>query len=115
MKHGPALQNLTRAIADLCRAVPFDAAFWSTVDPATLLFTQPRQQEIPASTVPYFVHNEFIDDDVNKWTTLARDRVGVRCRTASAMSEAADRSRHHRRLQGRSAPPCARAPLRPER
>jgi DNA-binding CsgD family transcriptional regulator len=96
MKQGPALQNLARAIGDLCRsglqpsellerllpklrrAVPFDAAFWSTVDPATLLFTQPRQQEIPASTIPYFVGNEFVDDDVNKWTTLARDRVGVR-------------------------------------
>jgi DNA-binding CsgD family transcriptional regulator len=96
MKQGPALQNLTRAIVDLCRsglqppelwerllprlrkAVPFDAAFWSTVDPATLLFTQPQQLEIPASAIPYFVNNEFIDDDVNKWTTLARDRVGVR-------------------------------------
>jgi DNA-binding CsgD family transcriptional regulator len=96
MKHGQALQNATRAIVDLCRSglpppelwervlprlrrvVPFDAAFWSTVDPATLLFTQPQQQEIPASTIPYFVSNEFIDDDVNKWTTLARDRVGVR-------------------------------------
>jgi DNA-binding CsgD family transcriptional regulator len=96
MKPGPALQNLTRAIVELCRSglqppelwervlprlrrvVPFDAAFWSTVDPATLLFTQPQQQEIPASTIPYFVSNEFIDDDVNKWTTLARDRVGVR-------------------------------------
>jgi DNA-binding CsgD family transcriptional regulator len=96
MKQGATLQNLTRAIVDLCRsglppselwervlarlrrAVPFDAAFWSTVDPATLLFTQPHQQAIPASTIPYFVHNEFIDDDVNKWTMLARDRVGVR-------------------------------------
>jgi DNA-binding CsgD family transcriptional regulator len=96
MKQGPILENLARAIVDLCRsglppaelwdrvlprlrrAVPFDAAFWSTVDPATLLFTQPHQQEIPASTIPYFVDNEFIDDDVNKWETLARDRVGVR-------------------------------------
>jgi DNA-binding CsgD family transcriptional regulator len=96
MKQGATLQNLTRAIVDLCRsglpptelwervlprlrrAVPFDAAFWSTVDPATLLFTQPHQHEIPASTIPYFIHNEFIDDDVNKWTALARDRVGVR-------------------------------------
>lgn len=96
MPQRAALQNVARAIVDLCRsglpplelwerllprlrrAVPFDAAFWSTVDPATLLFTQPRQQEIPASTIPYFVNNEFIDDDVNKWTTLARDRVGVR-------------------------------------
>ena len=62
----------------LRRAIPFDAAFWSTVDPATLLFTQPQQQEIPVSTIPYFVQNEFIEDDVNKWTALALDRVGVR-------------------------------------
>jgi DNA-binding CsgD family transcriptional regulator len=96
MKPGPARENLTSAIVELCqsgltpealrdrvlsrlrRAVPFDAAFWATVDPTTLLFTQPHQQEIPATTVPYFVHNEFVDDDVNKWTTLARDRAGVR-------------------------------------
>jgi hypothetical protein len=62
----------------LRRAVPFDAAFWSTVDPATLLFTQPHQEGIPAETVPYFVQNEFLDDDVNKWTALARGRAGVR-------------------------------------
>lgn len=58
--------------------MPFDAAFWATVDPATLLFTQPHQHEIPPDTIPYFIQNEFLDDDVNKWTTLARDPVGVR-------------------------------------
>jgi len=96
VKQGPALENLTAAIVRVCRAglsahelrgqvlprlrraVPFDAAFWSTADPATLLFTQPHQEEIPPDTIPYFVQNEFLDDDVNKWTTLARDRVGVR-------------------------------------
>ena len=54
MKRGAALENLTGAIVQICRsglspealrdrvlprlgrAVPFDAAFWSTVDPATL-------------------------------------------------------------------------------
>jgi DNA-binding CsgD family transcriptional regulator len=96
VKRGPALENLTGAIVEICRsglppgalrervlarlrlAVPFDAAFWATVDPATLLFTQPHQEEIPPDTIPYFVQNEFLDEDVNKWTTLARDRVGVR-------------------------------------
>jgi DNA-binding CsgD family transcriptional regulator len=67
-----------RVLVRLRRAVPFDAAFWSTVDPATLLFTQPHQEAIPADTVPYFVHNEFLDDDVNKWTALARERDGAR-------------------------------------
>ena len=96
MKPGPALENLTGAIVEICRsglppdalreralarlrrAVPFDAAFWATVDPATLLFTRPHQEKIPPDTVPYFIQNEFLDDDVNKWTGLARDPVGVR-------------------------------------
>jgi DNA-binding CsgD family transcriptional regulator len=90
------LANLTGAIVEICRsglgpdalrdavlarlrrAVPFDAAFFSTVDPTTLLFTQPYQEEIPASTIPYFVRNELLEDDVNKWTALARTRPGVR-------------------------------------
>jgi DNA-binding CsgD family transcriptional regulator len=96
VKSGPALENLTGAIVEICRAglsppelrdrvlprlrraVPFDAAFWSSVDPATLLFTQPHQEEIPVGTIPYFIQNEYLDDDANKWTTLAQDRVGVR-------------------------------------
>jgi DNA-binding CsgD family transcriptional regulator len=96
VKPGPALDNLTGAIIEICRsglppdalrekvlgrlrrAVPFDAAFWSTADPATLLLTQPHQEEIPPDTIPYFIQNEFVEDDVNKWTTLARDPMGVR-------------------------------------
>jgi hypothetical protein len=31
-----------------------------------------------AETGPYFVENEFLADDVNKWTDLAHDRDGVR-------------------------------------
>src|SRR3954452_16903803 len=95
MRRGAALRNRTEAIAQLCRsglapaalrdrvlsrlrrAVPFDAAFWSTVDPVTLLFTAPHQEEIPPGTVPYFLHNEFFDDDVNKFSALARDPAGV--------------------------------------
>jgi DNA-binding CsgD family transcriptional regulator len=58
--------------------VPFDAAFWSTLDPETLLFTAPHQHEVPPDTVPYFLENEFVADDVNKFTALARDTSGVR-------------------------------------
>jgi len=65
-------------LSRLRRAVPFDAVFWALVDPSTLLFTQPHQRDIPPETIPYFIENEFLGDDVNKWTTLARDRVGVR-------------------------------------
>jgi DNA-binding CsgD family transcriptional regulator len=96
VKQGPTLDNLTAAIAETCRsglspealrdqvlprlrrAVPFDAAFWSTVDPTTLLQTRPYQDGIPVETVPYFIQNEFFDADVNKWTGLAAHRLGVR-------------------------------------
>jgi DNA-binding CsgD family transcriptional regulator len=96
VKQGPALENLTGAIVEICRsglapeelrdrvlsrlrrAVPFDAAFWASLDPATLLMTRPHQEEIPADSIPYFIQNEFLDEDVNKWTTLARDEAGVR-------------------------------------
>lgn len=89
------MENLTAAIIEVCRsglapealrdrvlprlraAIPFDAAFWATVDPATLLFTGPHQEGIPPDTVPYFIRNEFLDDDVNKWAVLARDPTGV--------------------------------------
>jgi hypothetical protein len=58
--------------------VPFDAAFWASVDPTTLLFTHPHQQEIPPESVPYFIQNEFLDEDVHKWTALVGERLGVR-------------------------------------
>ena len=62
----------------LGRVVPIDAVWWATADPATLLFTQTYRDGIPADTAPYFVDNEYLDDDVNKWTELACDRRGAR-------------------------------------
>jgi hypothetical protein len=62
----------------LRRVVPVDALWWALVDPATLLFTQAYREEIPAETGPYFVENEFLADDVNKWTDLAHDPDGAR-------------------------------------
>ena len=96
MIEGPALRNLTAAIADACRsgldpdalrnavlprlrrAVPIDALWWATVDPATLLFTQAHRDGLPEDIGPYFVQNELLADDANKWTDLARSRDGVR-------------------------------------
>lgn len=93
---GAAQSNLVAAIADTCRAgldldelrrrvlprlrraVPVDALWSAAADPATLLFNRAEREEIPAETGPYFVTNEFLQDDVNKWTQLARDRHGVR-------------------------------------
>ncbi len=96
MKSGPALDDLVAVIAETSRAglepealraevltrlrkaVPVDALWWATVDPATLLFTHAYREEIPGDSGPYFVENEFLIDDVNKWTELAGDRSGVR-------------------------------------
>lgn len=96
VRSGPALENLVASIIETCRSglepealraavlprlrrvVPIDAVWWALVDPATLLFTQAYREEIPIETGPYFVENEFLADDVNKWTELAQDRDGAR-------------------------------------
>jgi DNA-binding CsgD family transcriptional regulator len=73
------LQALRAAVLPrLRRVVPIDAVWWALVDPATLLFTQAYREEIPVETGPYFVENEFLADDFNKWTELAQDRNGAR-------------------------------------
>jgi DNA-binding CsgD family transcriptional regulator len=101
MKPGRALDDLVAVIIETCRAglepdalraavlprlrkaVPVDALWWATVDPATLLYTQAYREELPSDTGPYFVDNEFLRDDVNKWAELAGDRSGVRTLVAA--------------------------------
>jgi DNA-binding CsgD family transcriptional regulator len=96
LKSGPALEDLVAVIIESCRAgldpdalrasvlprlrkaVQVDALWWATVDPATLLFTHAYREEIPSEAGPYLVNNEFLGDDVNKWTDLALDSSGVR-------------------------------------
>jgi DNA-binding CsgD family transcriptional regulator len=96
LKSGPALDDLVAVIIETCRAglepdalraavlprlrkaVPVDALWWATVDPTTLLYTQAYREELPSDSGPYFVENEFLRDDVNKWMELASDRIGVR-------------------------------------
>jgi DNA-binding CsgD family transcriptional regulator len=61
----------------LRRVVPVDALWWATSDPSTLLFTQALRKGLPEESISYFVENEFGGDDVNQWSSLARDRDGV--------------------------------------
>lgn len=54
-----------------------DAAFFASVDPATLLFTGMTSEEPLASAATLFLENEFGQPDVNKFTTLASSRLPV--------------------------------------
>ena len=53
------------------RVVPFDRACWHPVDPGTCLFTGGLGQNIVCSG-PWLAEYEYVVDDVNKWSALAR-------------------------------------------
>ena len=53
--------------------VPFDAAFWTIADPATLLFTRGMQEELPPQSAPAFFENEFMTNDVNQFVAVAAE------------------------------------------
>ncbi|MER7770901.1 LuxR C-terminal-related transcriptional regulator [Kitasatospora sp. NPDC096140] len=86
----PALT--TEVLRRLPGILPVEAAFFASVDPATLLFTSAVAQDPLAGATPLFLDNEFGRADVNKFAALARgpepvmslDRVTRGERTASA-------------------------------
>ncbi len=59
------------------QAVPFDAAFWTISDPATLLFTRGVQEAMPPETAAAFLQNEFMTEDVNQFAAVAADLRGM--------------------------------------
>src|ERR1700712_1987422 len=73
----PPARLKAEVLTRLRRVVAVDALWWATSDPATLLFTQASREGIPDNLIPYFVDNEFQGDDVNQWTSLARERDAV--------------------------------------
>jgi DNA-binding CsgD family transcriptional regulator len=82
----------------LGRAVPFDGVCWVTMDPATLLVTgHIPQGSFQPEEVPRLAHNEYLEDDVNKFSALARQE-----RTAGILREATggepERSARYREL-----------------
>jgi DNA-binding CsgD family transcriptional regulator len=68
-----------RSLGMLRSLVSIDAAFFATVDPATLLFTGALTEEPLAAAASLFLDNEFGHDDVNKFARLAHatDSVGT--------------------------------------
>ena len=66
-----------QVLRTLRRAVPFDAAFFATADPDTLLFTGAYADEPLAAETPRFLDNEFGGGDVNTFASLATSAVHV--------------------------------------
>lgn len=70
--------SLQQELVDrLARVLALDAVFCASVDPATLLFTSAVVREIPPESTQRFLFNEFLEDDVNKFRTLAHRRFPV--------------------------------------
>lgn len=63
---------LQESLSQLQRAVPSDGYFCGTVDPATLLNTSTVKQGMPVWVTPLLLYNEYLQDDVNKFPSLAR-------------------------------------------
>jgi DNA-binding CsgD family transcriptional regulator len=61
----------------LRKVIPIDVFFFTTADPATLLFTGAVVDDILGRATPQFLENEFLRDDVNKFSWLARSATPV--------------------------------------
>ncbi|HLG71664.1 MAG TPA: LuxR family transcriptional regulator [Chloroflexota bacterium] len=87
-------QTLKRqALQKLNQAVPIDAFFCASADPATLLFTGSVLDGIAQSSTPAFLQNEFLQDDVNKFVSLTRGsrKVSTLARATEGRLEASPR------------------------
>ncbi len=72
------LDSLTLRIEIMKRlrtVIPIDLSFFTTADPATLLFTGAVNEL--ASATPQFIENEFLQEDVNKFAWMARSNTPV--------------------------------------
>src|SRR5215213_7586990 len=79
------------AVRYLRKAIPVDASFFATADPATLLFTSAVLDDVLAQATAQFVENEFLMDDSVKFARLARgsspvDSLGMATRGELARS-----------------------------
>jgi len=64
-------------IKRLRKVIPIDVFFFATADPATLLFTGVMIDEVLERATAQFIENEFLKDDVNKFSWLARSTTPV--------------------------------------
>jgi DNA-binding CsgD family transcriptional regulator len=57
--------------------IPIDVSFFTTTDPATLLFTGAVVDDILMSATPQFLENEFLQNDVNKLAWMVSSNTPV--------------------------------------
>jgi DNA-binding CsgD family transcriptional regulator len=112
-----ALVNLRQVIVSRCRelqdsrrlriellrllnaAVPFDYAYFSTTDPATLLITGSVMAETPPTwLMSAFVENEYLHPDYNKFSDMVRREQTVTILTHVAGGELARSPRYQTML-----------------
>ena len=65
------------SVRRLQKAIPVDASFFATADPATLLFTGAVLDDVLASSTAQFLENEFMQEDAVKFARLVRGRSPV--------------------------------------
>lgn len=83
-----------QAMRRLRRILPVDSFWFATADPSTLLFTGSLVDAIPEKATPLFVANEFLQNDVNKWTQLAAARPPVNSLYFATKGRLADSPRY---------------------
>ena len=81
-------------IKQLRKVIPIDVFFFSMADPATLLFTGVVVDEILEQAMAQFLENEFFQDDVNKFSWLARNAPAVSGLVQATQGELESSSRY---------------------
>ena len=79
--------------------MPAAAYGLATLDPLTLLLTSVVGEGVPDAAVPLLVHNEYAQDDFNKFADLAHRRRPVG-RLSAATGGRLERSLRHRTILG---------------
>src|SRR5688572_17481343 len=79
------------SVKRLKKAIPVDASFFATADPATLLFTGAVLDDVLTQATSQFLENELLKDDAVKFAQLARayspvDSLGAATKGELALS-----------------------------
>jgi hypothetical protein len=77
------------SVKRLKKAIPVDASFFATADPATLLFTGAVLDDVLTQATSQFLENELLKDDAVKFAQLARGRSPVHSLGATTKGELA--------------------------